>query len=82
MSLSEQDAELIAAAVAKTMCHGGGACCATCRMTPEEHAQQHAAIGSAMKVRSVVWVKAVEWGTVFLLAWAAAKFGIVPGVKS
>lgn len=70
-------AEAVAAALSKDgagKC-GAPACCAKCPISPEEHAEQHRAMKGALKVRSVVVVKILEYGTIVLIVWALTRMG-------
>ncbi len=56
-------------------CAGMPACCVQCRLSPEEHAEQHRAMKGALKIRSVVVVKIVEYGAVVLFVWLLTRMG-------
>ena len=70
----ERIAEAVAAKLQGGHC-GQGACCAKCSLTPEDHAEQHRAMAGALKMRSVVIVKILEWGAVAIAVWIAVRLG-------
>lgn len=80
--MGEDEVGRIADAVVSRLQDGGGkcggmpACCAKCSLTPEEHAEQHRAMKGALKVRSVVVVKILEYGAVFLAIWLLTRMGL------
>ena len=55
---------------------GQAACCAKCPLSPEEHAEQHRAMKGALKMRSVVVVKILEYGAIAIAIWALTKMGL------
>ncbi|MFU2208171.1 hypothetical protein [Solidesulfovibrio sp. C21] len=79
--MSDLDVERLADALAEKLqggkCGQQAACCAKCSLTPEEHAEQHRAMSGALKMRSVVVVKILEWGAVAIVAWVAMRMGWV-----
>lgn len=70
-------AEAVTAALAK---EGAGkcgvpTCCAKCPISPEEHAEQHRAMKGALKVRSIIVVKILEYGAIVIAVWALTRMG-------
>ena len=70
-------AEAVALAIAKDASGkcGAPACCSKCPISPEEHAEQHRAMKGALKVRSVVVVKILEYGAIVLVVWVLTRMG-------
>jgi hypothetical protein len=78
--MSDLDVERLAEALAEKLQDGKcgqASCCAKCSLTPEDHAEQHRAMSGALKMRSVVVVKILEWGAVAIVAWVAMRMGWV-----
>jgi len=73
-------AEAIAAKISEGKC-GQAACCAKCPITPEEHAEQHRAMKGALKMRSIVVVKILEWGAIAIVGWFVMRMGLVNAPK-
>jgi hypothetical protein len=79
--VGDDDVKRIAEAVALALAKDNGgkcgapACCSKCPLSPEEHAEQHRAMKGALKVRSVVVVKILEYGAIVLVVWALTRMG-------
>ena len=79
--MGDDDVKRIAEAVAIALAKEGNGkcgapdCCSKCPIGPEEHAEQHRAMKGALKVRSVVVVKILEYGAVVLAVWVLTRMG-------